>query len=316
MPDALTQLYNTGMAELGDSSSLPDKRTIVVVGTPRSGTSLVAGSLAHLGLFMGDKAVAPVYEDHRLCKAFEGDSKTDEDPSDILHEYNEANDVWGFKRPAALHYLQTIHDTVRNPIYIVIFRDLFAIANRNKISMNTDIVTNMKRTLKEYKAIVTFLEKANPRALLVSNEKILHDKENFVHAVNSFGGLNANKTQINAALDFINPNPEQYLESSRITKAIGTLDKITPKAVAGWAKYLYHDRPAQVTLFVNDDEIMTIPAINPRADLKEKAVHPTGECGFIFHLEQPLNAGDIVRVQVQNDIRDLRNSPRTFTPAA
>ena len=44
-------------------------RTIIVLGLARGGTSLVAGALESLGVFMGDGSCPPVFEDLRIGEA-------------------------------------------------------------------------------------------------------------------------------------------------------------------------------------------------------------------------------------------------------
>lgn len=63
-------LKNRGIAIIGESS-FARSNIIVVVGVARGGTSMVAGSMAKLGIFMGDKAAPPVFEDMRLSDSFE-----------------------------------------------------------------------------------------------------------------------------------------------------------------------------------------------------------------------------------------------------
>ena len=63
-------LINDGISVIGEAINAKSAR-IVVVGTARGGTSMVAGALAKLGLFMGEKAVAPTFEDILLSTNFE-----------------------------------------------------------------------------------------------------------------------------------------------------------------------------------------------------------------------------------------------------
>ena len=67
----LDALVNTGLYPIGARPTAGDK-TIVVVGVARGGTSVVAGGLAAMGIFMGEKAYPPVFEDLRLTKGDRG----------------------------------------------------------------------------------------------------------------------------------------------------------------------------------------------------------------------------------------------------
>lgn len=297
-------LVNKGVTVIG-SQARPDA-PVVVVGTARGGTSMVAGALAHLGLFMGDTAVAPVYEDTTLSGAFEAGN--DKDVDAILQRYAADGRKFGWKRPASIDQLERVHKLFREPRYIFVFKDVFAIANRNSISMRTETLSGMDRALDQYKRVVAFLRDAQPSAMLVSYEKAMAYRHEFVQALNEFCGIDANKRQLQAALDFINPEPAAYLDASRITKAQGRLDLARDKVVAGWARYLHHNKVASVDIYVNDACVGSIQACERRRDLVERLGVP---CGFTFALPAALQAGDVVRARVSDEVRDLANSPFT-----
>jgi hypothetical protein len=170
----IEQLENKGFAFLNAENINTEKRQIVVVGSARSGTSLVAGALHHLGVFTGDKSNPPVFEDVLLSEAFESNDL--ESAKAISDRYSKEHDVWAWKRPAALNYLNKIEKVIPNPYYIFIFKDIFAIANRNNISMQADINKGLQNALVDYGKIVDFLSKTKRPVRLVSAEKALHNK--------------------------------------------------------------------------------------------------------------------------------------------
>lgn len=112
------------------------KKTFVVIGVARSGTSIFAGALYHLEVFMGN-AQAPVYEDLRLSLAYEKQSK--EKFEAVVADYNAEHDVWAWQRPSALNSLPKITKKLCNPHFIFVFRDCLSVANPNVISTNCSI---------------------------------------------------------------------------------------------------------------------------------------------------------------------------------
>jgi hypothetical protein len=74
-----TSYSNQGFSLLGDASvALQDtEKTLIVLGAPRGGTSALAGALDKLGVFMGDNADGPVYEDLELASRMERGSPQD-----------------------------------------------------------------------------------------------------------------------------------------------------------------------------------------------------------------------------------------------
>lgn len=100
------------------------RATIVVCGSPRGGTSFAAYALFNMGLFMGKQIGTVNYEDQDLLNALE-DQKT------FLHIAEDRNvnyTRWGFKIPTAVKHLQWMAVKLRNPIFVVVYRNPLSIA--------------------------------------------------------------------------------------------------------------------------------------------------------------------------------------------
>lgn len=307
-------LNNKGVHYIGNSEALEKaEKTLIVVGVARGGTSLIAGTLYHLGIFTGDKSVPPVFEDVRLATVFE---TGDEDEAHrIIEAYNEDHEVWGFKRPAAIDYIDKLHEICRNPIYLFVFKDIFAIANRNRISMKLDLLEGLKKAHHDYEKTLNFITEKNVNGFLFSYEKIMENKKLFVDTMAGLAGEGCvSDEQKNAALHFIEPNPQPYLNASRITRSIGQIGGVEKNKVFGWGKYLYIDEPATVELYVNDNLVATTIAKDFRQNLLDKKVHPTGHCGYLFDLSKtPLKDGDKVSAKLKDDVLFLKGSDTTYS---
>ena len=287
-------------------------KQIVICGVARSGTSLVSGALHKLGVFMGKTANPPVYEDVELSRAFE--MKHFDAARERISAYNQHHPVWGWKRPSSVDYLDTVAQVFPNPSFIFVFRDIFSIANRNRISMQADVVANMQTVYHQLGKLVGFIHSHNPVAMLVAYDKILLERRLFVRTLCDFIGLDVSEEQQENAFDFIRPNPSDYLDLSRNTKARGGIGKVEAYCVAGWARAVYHELPIKVELYVNEEKRAVTTADHFLAGLKEQGVHPTGRVGFRFDLTeaQKLNDGDVVRVRAENEVNDLNHSPKVF----
>jgi len=215
-------------------------KTIVILGPARSGTSIVAGALHHLGVFMGERSVKPVFEDTKLSSAFE--SKSWKNVKGILGEYNQKYPIWGYKRPNVLHDIQRLdeflnlgyasadecdkynqrfrefHSSLRNPVYILTFKDVFSISNRNRISMNTDLIRQMENALAYYSRLISIIKAIDFNALFVSSPKIVEEKEAFIEQLVHLCGISPTQEQLNAAISFITPNPKEYLIHTNIVR--------------------------------------------------------------------------------------------------
>ena len=308
----ISQLENKGFAFLNTDRLLNDKtRQIIVIGTARGGTSLVAGALHHLGIFTGEKSNPPVFEDVLLSEAFENGNINL--AQDICDKYCRRHKLWAWKRPAALNYLEEVEKVFPNPFYIFIFKDIFAIANRNNISMQADVSTGLNNALKDYEKIVKFASSTASPMMLVSAEKALQYKESFVEALVEVNKpINDCSDKKADALKFITPNPKDYLDQTRNSKSIGTVDLIDRTTISGWAKSVHHTRPVTIEIYINQSLHAETLADKFRIDLQEKGIHPDGVCGFVYHFDK--NIEDIfpclVEVKVKDDVTNLKNGSK------
>jgi hypothetical protein len=312
---SLDALKNEGVLALNKPASGPREKTVVVLGPARGGTTMVAAVLQALGVNMGEK-LGPVLEDVALSQAVEAKDKVR--VQQIVARRNAAYLLWGWKRPSALELSEVWQDSFRNPHIIAVFRDPFAIANRNRISMLSDVFQNMERSIQQLGTLVGVLRQQQGPVLLCSYEKALMLPETFVRTVDDFLDLGAH-ARSEEAIRCINPAPREYLETSRITQSLGHLDVATERVCTGWAFYPRQPaRVAKVQISVNDRVVHTVSARLPRPDVKEKGIHPTGLCGFKF--EWPVGVaprdGDEVTARVEGDIAALNGSPRKVRGAA
>jgi hypothetical protein len=305
----LNLLSNEGVLTLNKPQASPPEKTVVVLGVARGGTTMAASVLQALGVYMGEK-LGPVLEDVALSKAVESQDMAR--LSEIVAQRNAAHRLWGWKRPSALEFKDVWKDRFRNPYIIAVFRDPFAIANRNRISMLSDVFQNMEHTVQHLGTLVQFLRQQEAPVLLCSYEKVLAYPEIFVRAVDNFLDLNANESWAEA-IRRINPASKEYLETSRITNSLGHLDVVNQHICSGWAFYPKQPaRVAKVQVFVNGRLVHTAMAGLPRPDVKENGIHPTGLCGFRF--EWPIGfrpkVGDRVDARVEGDVKSLNGSPK------
>ena len=305
----LDALKNEGVLALNKPASAPSEKTVVVLGPARSGTTMVAAVLQALGIPMGEK-LGPVLEDVALSQAVEARDRAR--LQELVARRNAAHQVWGWKRPSALELSDVWQDSFRNPYIIAVFRDPFAIANRNRISMLSDVFQNMERSIQQLGLLAGVVRRQQGPVLLCSYEKALVLPGTFVEAVDDFLDLRAND-QWADAIHRINPAPREYLETSRITQSLGHLDVANDRICAGWAFYPRQPATAAtVQISVNDRLVHTINARLPRPDVKERGIHPTGLCGFKFDWPAGVapRHGDRVEARVEGDVTALNGSPK------
>jgi hypothetical protein len=300
----MNELINSGICTVGNKPK--DLRPIIVVGTARSGTSMIAGALDKLGIFMGDQAKPPVYEDLRLSDAIE--AKNIELSREIIADYTSRNKMWGWKRPSSLNYLTGIDKLFNKPYYVFVFKDILSISLRNKISANSDLIKNMLRVNLELHKMIRFLSEVDCYALLVSYDKALSEPKNFVNSLISFYDINASESQISSAISFIRKDPIDYLISSRILDINGRIDTVSQNTVEGWAFRKESKDPVQVDIYLNKKVIGKAIANLPRSDLE---VAFARDCSFIYHLPAGVSfrENDSITAKISGEPNDIVGSP-------
>jgi len=209
--------FNAGINTIGDGAVLgAAERTYVVLGVSRGGTSAVAGLLNIFGVHMGRSGRAPLFEDLRMNRALgEGLPQVEA----RIAESNSERPVWGFKGNAIPQDYSAVAARLRNPVFVVIFRDLLAIANRAQLSAGRDIAWILERQAREYQRIVDFVATAEYYSVLLSFEKLSAHPAEVVPRLAELTGLPLDEERRRKALEFIRPAPEDYLRVSRANKA-------------------------------------------------------------------------------------------------
>lgn len=186
-----------------------DIRTVLIVGNNRSGTSMVAGILQLMGVFMGAKAGPPFYEDVQLAKAL----KRGKNYKEIIQDYNQYP-MWGFKKPSANRLIFRNVKQFKQPLFIHIHRDPVAVASRTSQMMETPFLDQLSETSKQQ---FKLLKKINKIAktypvLYCSYEKILLYPDRFVGQLSEILAIDIKADLRRQIIEFIHPENRDYLD--------------------------------------------------------------------------------------------------------
>ena len=79
----------------------------------------------------------------------------------------------------------------------------------------------------------------------------------------------------------------------------GRIIRAEPEIVAGWVIGDDYENPVRVGLFVNGEEISQMLANKMRKGTKERGIHPSGCCGFVFRFNSKnrLKVGDEIAIK-------------------
>ncbi|MCA0042074.1 sulfotransferase [Celeribacter litoreus] len=183
------------------------KRSIVCLGTPRGGTSMVAGAIAGLGVHMGTNLPVNVEDDLFNPDVFgsDGPEFIEQVSTEIAHR-SAIHDVWGWKYPRASRYLPKVAHLLPSPRLVVVFRDpvpaAIRTARRNS-QANAIRATVAGKLRSELQNLNMCFELGYP-TLLVSFEKAQAHPEAFLEDLSAFTGMPV-PDNVSPILDFMTP---------------------------------------------------------------------------------------------------------------
>lgn len=180
-------------------------RTVVCLGTPRGGTSMVAGAIAGLGVPMGRDLPANVEDpdfnaDHteKPFKAFVRGLPA------VIAARNADHAVWGWKYPRAARYLDDIAGHLRQPMLVVVMRDPVPAVLRQMKKGTMSAMEAVQQRVRMEARNVKLVETLEVPTLMVSYERAITYPTEFLTELAAFlkCDLPADLTPI---LDFMKP---------------------------------------------------------------------------------------------------------------
>lgn len=280
----MNRLSNSGITILNEAASVGEM-TIIAIGVPRSGTSMIGSVLHALGVFLGEKADLAVFEDTEIASAMERDDV--DSLRALVADRNTRYSIWGFKRPLAYRYLSRFMDVFRNPRIVVTFRDPAAIAKRNEISLSQPFFDVLKEAASATTDLVTNLKGFPCPIMTVSYEKALEDPEHFLSILVGFCGLSPSEEERAQALSVIKNGPDLYLESSRVWYE-GAFDEVNKNIARGWVRRMPMKSTCVVEILNGGTRSGVGHAKFTRPDLTTIGAH-----AFEIHLSESIDPGHV-----------------------
>lgn len=300
-------LVNRGLAEI-NPAPFDGEATLAVVGLARSGTSMLSALLQDLGIYMGDAVDKAVFEDVEVARFI--DAADFKGLGEFAAARNAKHDVWGFKRPNAYKALPQLVPILRKPRLIVMFRDILAIAMRNHVSMQMDIIPFLPIYADEYMELVKTVSHIKCPMLLVSYEKFIQFPEESIEKTAAFAGIALTPELRQRALKIINNGTENYLRASRL-RYTGHVDRIIDRTLRGWAMVIDQPRvKAKVHLKIDGKLVATLVANKLRKDLVAADIGD-GYHGFEIPISGGILKDSMVEVIAGNADFQLPNSGKT-----
>lgn len=218
-----------------------DRQTVVVLGTPRGGTSMVAGLCRQLGVFFGQNIDPANNEDaeftsHRgdrsLLLAGEGSEPRKLFIShlrEVIESRNASHRLWGWKDPLSVLYINDVYDILSNVRTVCILRDPIAVSAREIINVRdqnrsiTDevIFRQITNCSRQQRDIIRFLNHRQVPSLFVSYERSLRQPDRLASELSQFLGIPAEPDRIDLLSEYIQPERNTADISPAYQKSLG-----------------------------------------------------------------------------------------------
>lgn len=259
-PSLATAKKNSSLV-LNGSAKIKRQRTIVVLGVERGGTSMAAGIVRALGISMGQRAGLN-HEDPLFL--------TDEQDRLLnrIKMRNTQEDVWGFKVPKASMMLDFYENHLRNPLYVVVYRNPVAIIDSWLQRGAGSPVGVMERIVAYQNSILELMQKTKAPVLLLNYERAVQSdttKQQTVESVASFIGVELNEELRDRAVGMMTGDGRGYVNLPEHFFAVSPLDgtpapsaelaMIEAEDVRDSAGWIHHEKvPPRLIYTAKDSE--------------------------------------------------------------
>lgn len=175
-----------------------DDKTIVIMGVARGGTSMVAGTVRELGIFLGER-LGENHEDPQFL-TFDVDKIRE-----VIARRNNGYKTWGWKMPHSLQYIEEVQSELRNPHFILVWRNTLAAAISQVNRSDSSIDNALEYSGNRLQEMISKTKLLNGPVLLVNYEQAINFKNDFVDTLAEFLGVDVNEETRENCLRFIDP---------------------------------------------------------------------------------------------------------------
>lgn len=296
-----------------------DDAFYLVLGSPRGGTTLVAHSLASLGVFMGEKLPFTVEDQLLTVMAERGDFDS------VRRKLAARSSMWwrhGWKLPQLLYYCEQWDFLPANTRLILIYRDPVATAVRGHLATEHAMENELHTAMEYHRRMFALAQSTAWPTLFVSYEKALLQAEAVVDGLSDFIG-GATDEQKARAVARIQPSPDTYQkrDSEKKRNALrgslaGCIDFLEPGRASGWALDRENPRRRVTVEFELPGGAKVAAVANRlRVDMKQSGRHPTGHCGYQVDFSKvcELVPGEQVHARDQETGAEFDGSPFVYS---
>lgn len=208
-------VFNGGW--LKNEDKITAKKSIVICGITRGGTSFAASVFGRLGVpfsRQADRHLSARYEHRELRAAFT--AKDGNTIRGIATEFSEEYPIWAWKLPAIQRDFEFVGELVPNPHFVIIFKEPLSVAARKTDLQGKDTLRAFNHTLVVYQHMVSIASKTEHPLLLISYDRAMASLKSFLPEAAKFAGIT--KFDLETVIAGIREDGKRYFRSGREPK--------------------------------------------------------------------------------------------------
>lgn len=187
------------------------QESLVVCGSPRGMTSLVAYALYECGYHLGDRIGAKNLEDQEILERLPAADSPEnaasitssDELSSIFNQRNARHERWGFKIPHSAAYVHQLESMLRRPVFVVCVRNPVAIAH-SVIKREPDMTFTAERLFeiseRPLRVINHLMEMQESTFIMVDMDAVTRSPGVFLEEITGLLNIQGDLTRIKKAI--------------------------------------------------------------------------------------------------------------------
>jgi hypothetical protein len=175
-----------------NADRIRDKRTLLICGTGRGGTSFAASAFLRLGVPFARpdhprEASKRTHEHKRLRRAFK-----DEDEQalrKIVEDFDRQFDVWAWKLPQMHENFELVSRVIANPHYVFVFKEPVSIAFRRSDVKGAEFLDGLDVSTRTYSKLARFARECEAPIFFIGYEAAMANVEAFLDEAARFADV-------------------------------------------------------------------------------------------------------------------------------
>jgi hypothetical protein len=166
------------------------KKSIVICGITRGGTSFAASVFGRLGIpyaRRGERDIGRRYEHRDLRAAFV--AKDGEAIKRITAEFSEQYGVWAWKLPAIQREFDFVAELVPNPHFVIIFKEPLSVSARKTDIKGKETLRSLQQVMNVYQHMAKIALETEYPLMLISYDRAMSRMKSFLQDAAKYAGV-------------------------------------------------------------------------------------------------------------------------------